>query len=675
MPMSIAYSFTIMRILFSFTCSMSIVIAVCSVAHSQRAETARRHNVIIFVADGLRRNSVNAQDTPTLLEVRSKGVDFRNSHSVFPTFTTANASVIATGHGLGDTGDYSNVIYPGVWLSKQDTPAASDSILPFLENDEVLANMNQVFNGNYLGERTLLSIAREKGFNVASVGKLGPTAIQQNEVVTWGEFGLVSGNGAIIIDDSTGQPGGVQLPPEIRHAIEKAGLSQDAPSRSNGYGDHSRSNNGFSGDATSPGTKDANHVQEKWFADVSTQVLLPKFAAEEKPFVLLFWSRDPDGTQHNEGDSLQHLAPGINGETAKRGVQNADRCLKQLLDWLDAHPAVRAKTDVLITADHGFATISRREIADRGIHSAEPSAVLAYERNGNEKPEPTGTLPTGFLAIDLSIRAHMRLFDPAIRLTTGPSVFAELTVGGEKSQHPAVGSALLGGDAKRIDGSDAQVIVASNGGSDLLYVPSKSAETVHEMIKVLTRLDYVGGIFVDDVFCPAASNCPGTLPMSAIGMVGHSNVPRPAIVVSFKSFNRVSGDLQSGVQVSDTTLQQGQGMHGGFGRDQTFNNMAAIGPDFKTGYVDEAPMGNIDIVPTLAKILGIEMPSVGSLKGRVLQEALTGGAEAKGGPEKTTVSSPTSEGISTVLEFQELHGVRYFDRACLVSKAAAKHCE
>ncbi len=28
------------------------------------------------------------------------------------------------------------------------------------------------------------------------------------------------------------------------------------------------------------------------------------FKARNKPFVLVFWSRDPDGTQHNQGDSL-----------------------------------------------------------------------------------------------------------------------------------------------------------------------------------------------------------------------------------------------------------------------------------------------------------------------------------------------------------------------------------
>src|SRR6202047_4367036 len=111
----------------------------------QRLTAQQKNNVIIFVADGLRRGSVNAEDMPTFLKLRTAGVDFRNSHSVFPTFTTANASVIGTGHGWGDTGDYSNAIYPGAWLSKPDVSAAVGSIVPFLENDQVLANMNKLF--------------------------------------------------------------------------------------------------------------------------------------------------------------------------------------------------------------------------------------------------------------------------------------------------------------------------------------------------------------------------------------------------------------------------------------------------------------------------------------------------------------------------------------------------
>ncbi len=74
---------------------------------------AQPHNVIIFVADGLRSKIVTPQTAPALAEVRDKGVDFANSHSLFPTVTTPNASAIATGHRLGDTGDFGNMLYVG----------------------------------------------------------------------------------------------------------------------------------------------------------------------------------------------------------------------------------------------------------------------------------------------------------------------------------------------------------------------------------------------------------------------------------------------------------------------------------------------------------------------------------------------------------------------------------
>ena len=45
-----------------------------------------------------------------MAEVRDKGVNFKNPHSLFPTFTMANGSAMSTGHYLGDTGTFSNTI-------------------------------------------------------------------------------------------------------------------------------------------------------------------------------------------------------------------------------------------------------------------------------------------------------------------------------------------------------------------------------------------------------------------------------------------------------------------------------------------------------------------------------------------------------------------------------------
>jgi predicted AlkP superfamily pyrophosphatase or phosphodiesterase len=642
-------------------------------------QTPPRHNVILVVADGLRRDSVTAADMPTFLALRHAGTDFPNSHSAFPTFTTANASVIATGHGIGDTGDYSNTLYPGVWLTKPENLDPTGYLTPFIENDLILADMNAAFNGNYLGERTLLSAAQQHGYNVAAIGKLGPAAIQQIDQVSWTPAGYPAMGSAILIDDATGSIIGLPLPTELREQIEAAGLPTDAPIRNNGFAENSQFANGFQGDAKTPGTLAANTVQQQWFADITTKVLLPRFEAQNKPFVMVFWSRDPDGVQHNEGDSLQQLTPGINGETSKRGLRNADHDLRQILDYLEAHPALKANTDVIVTSDHGFATISRREIqAEMGADGNQTSAVsagLEYELSGKEAAQTRGTLPTGFLAVDLAVRGNMRLYDAGVRSIGGASsVFQELTVGGERSQHPSGGSALLGTTIQHLDGSDARLIIASNGGSDLLYVPSADPKIVQSTLAILAQLDYVGGLFVDDKYCPTPQSCPGALPLSSVGLVGSSKVPRPSIVVTYKVFYQRPGDLLSAVQISDTTLQEGQGMHGGFGREQTLNNMAAMGPDFKPGFVDPLAMGNIDLAPTLAHIFGFELPAVGTLKGRVLAEALREGTAVTSAPAKLLVSPPAADGSRTVLQYQEQNGVRYYDQACYVGKAAPAKC-
>ena len=44
---------------------------------------------------------------------------------------------------------------------------------------------------------------------------------------------------------------------------------------------------------------------------------------------MVYWSRDPDGSQHNQGDSFVRLQPGINGPTSLAGIRNADGNLRR----------------------------------------------------------------------------------------------------------------------------------------------------------------------------------------------------------------------------------------------------------------------------------------------------------------------------------------------------------
>src|SRR5471030_1397539 len=334
------------------------------------AQNSTPRNLILFVPDGLRGRIVTPQTAPAMAGVRDNGINFRNSHSLFPTFTTANASAMATGHYLGDTGDFSNTIYTGYPVGPAD-----GTVTPFLEADPVIIDADEHFGGDYLNEETVLKMARAKGYSTAAMGKVGPTLIFDHTDKI-GADGLHS----IVIDDATGDAKkGMPLSQEMQEALTKANLPLATPSR----GEHAKI-----GDARTPGTLVPNTIQQAYFADVATKVVLPMFKARNKPFVLVFWSRDPDGSQHNTGDSLNTITPGINGPTSLAGIKNADNNLAQLRRALD-DLGLAASTNIMISSDHGFSTISKES-------KTSPSAKVTYEDT------PKDFLPMGFLVIDLA---------------------------------------------------------------------------------------------------------------------------------------------------------------------------------------------------------------------------------------------------------------------------------
>ena len=574
------------------------------------AQNAAPHNLILFVPDGLRGRIVTAQTAPAMAEVRDKGVNFRNSHSLFPTFTMANGSAMATGHYLGDTGTFSNTIYTGY-----ASAPAGDTVVPFIENDAVLGDIDEHFGGDYLNEETILKMARAKGFSTAALGKLGPTLIFDHTDKP-GTDGLHS----IVIDDATGGKNGVPLSNEMKEALTKASLPLATPSR----GD-----NGKAGDAKTPGTTTANVQQQAYMADVAAKVVLPMFKARNKPFVLVFWSRDPDGSQHNTGDSLNAVTPGINGPTSLAGIRNADNNLAQLRKALD-DLGLAATTNVIISSDHGFSTISKES-------KTSASAKAAYEDT------PKDFLPMGFLAIDLAKALELPLFDPNNKNARVAD-----------NAHPKAGNGVLGADPAK-----PELVVATNGGSDLIYLPNKDRKLAARTVKALLEQDYVSGIFVDDDL----GRFPGALPMSQLGLKGKAKTPNPAITVNFRSYaSGCDEPTNCSVSVADTVLRQGQGMHGSFSRGDTMNFMAAIGPDFKGGYVDALPVSNADVGATAARILGLTQKPNGSLVGRVMTEAMPNGAtpQAFSG---TVRSQPAANGLRTVLNFQRVATQRYFDAA------------
>src|SRR5262249_3035426 len=55
-----------------------------------QAQPARPHNVVLFIADGLRFRMVDDHVAPTMAAIARDGVSLRNGHALFPTFTMAN---------------------------------------------------------------------------------------------------------------------------------------------------------------------------------------------------------------------------------------------------------------------------------------------------------------------------------------------------------------------------------------------------------------------------------------------------------------------------------------------------------------------------------------------------------------------------------------------------------
>ena len=85
-------------------------------------------------------------------------------------------------------------------------------------------------------------------------------------------------------------------------------------------------------------------------------------------------------------------------------------------------------------------------------------------------------------------------------------------------------------------------------------------------------------------------------------------------MVNFRSYSTGCAEpTLCTVEVADTVLRQGQGMHGSFSRGDTMNFMAAIGPDFKAGYVDPLPVSNADVGMTIARLMNLRaaMPMAG----------------------------------------------------------------
>lgn len=252
----------------------------------------------LMVWDGLRPDAITEQWTPNLHRLAAAGVRFTNSHAVYPTVTRVNSPSISTGMLPAGHGIPNNAfLAPG--LVEGDVLNTGNNL-----HLEALrpGRGGRLIPASSLAER--LAAAGRQAV-VVSTGSPGSTLLQFAEAATCG---------------------GRLINPALLVGADRADLEArlgPIPPRA------------------TPAT-----ALNAWFTRLITEVMLPNTA----PDLLVFWHTDPDHTQH---------ARGAGHPAALQSLHDADTNLGAILATLE-HLGLAPETAVVVTSDHGFATITGR---------------------------------------------------------------------------------------------------------------------------------------------------------------------------------------------------------------------------------------------------------------------------------------------------------------------------
>ncbi|MGD0283480.1 MAG: alkaline phosphatase family protein [Dissulfurispiraceae bacterium] len=579
-------------------CATLFFLAPCNVESS--SESINR-KVIIFVWDGLRPDSISATTTPNLWNLSKNGVFFNNNHATYPTFTMMNSSSFSTGDFPDKVGFYGNTVYVPRAAGNNAAGTAVDYNQPvFTEDWSVLLTLNSFYNDELFMVKRLLQVAQDKGKTTAIVGKSGAAfmfdldrkgygidenaifpqslagelqsagyALPKNTPVMWPDIRLLSSNGD---------------PTAIHNPVELADSLTSDPSI---------------------GTTSTSLSSNKYMMDIYLQYMLPK----KNPDISVIWFRDPDTTEHLYGVGSKAYLDALNSMDTMLGHLAAQ--LKSLNQY--------DNTDIIVVSDHGHNNVS-------GDLSLFPLRTIANGAIGN----------TG-VANGYSVSGDVRL----AQLLADNGIVTNIYDGNGYSYDPVISGIMADGtqvypDQTDTDGSvtgtigkkyttrgfkvpatlpAGSVVIAANGGSDYLYISSKDTSIVKKIVTFLQQREEFGAIFVDDRY----GSIPGAIAMSMVHLENTAG-RNPDIIVSYNFNENAVIQGVKGIEYESMHVPQTyRGMHGSFSPIDVNNTLITSGPDFRAGITSVTPSGNIDVAPTVAYLMGLDMPNT---DGRVLYEAL-----------------------------------------------------
>jgi len=193
------------------------------------------------------------------------------------------------------------------------------------------------------------------------------------------------------------------------------------------------------------------------------------------------------------------------------------------------------------------------------------------------------------------------------------------------------------------------VMAVNNGGSVMFYITGHDKDIGRKLTQIVQKSDYAGVIF-------SQWKLPGTFDLHT----GHIATKKaPDVVMSFHWTSAPNTYGAPGSIDADGPRKLGKGTHASLSAYDMHNTLIAAGPDFRKGWSDETPTGNIDLAPTILWILGVRPTK--PLDGRVLLEAMPGHRLGRKVSEAVLRAEDPATGWKQYLKVSRVGTTEYFD--------------
>src|SRR5208282_3869803 len=553
------------RKMFRAMLALGLLAGALIAAAQARAQGAKGRIFILVVCDGLRPDLVTQQNMPNLFAIGREGVRFDRHHSLYPTLTMVNAGGLSTGTQPGVDGVLGNTMYfrpaAGAKISADLAKLIAKPVA--LESPKILGQLNApgALAGHLLALDTAEQEAEREGGYIAILGKAGPAFLFDDRLIGLNDsrdlLGEPHKDFLFATDDLIAAPPG-------RNAIA---------------------------DTIKPPASTATSARDAFYTTVAIDQAIPaaRAAAEGgRPAIIVLWLRDPDATQHRAGlGTVQDF----------QALSATDADLGRIRSAI-AGRGIEQRTDLMVVSDHGFATVRMKVnlaglLVAAGLKKSLDSGEVQVARNGGS--DLIYLSPDEFRTSDARRDILQKIVNFAEAQEWSGPIFsrdpAPAAEGRRKADYPGKSDYL--GKSGYLGWIGGTFNEASVG----IYNAARSPDLVVSF-REFPDMDNSSLTGPDK-------------PAFAIDAQGQHAVPNQSsqLVHPVKGVNYADG------------LGTGQGMHGAAGDRELHNFCAAIGPDFRRGYVDRSPTGNADVAPTMSRILGLE-PNVGpasvSATGRVM---------------------------------------------------------